>query len=79
MWFFTQIFFESTVIYEGFDQIFRIWSLHDSKIYSQTNLNPHEYPNFLRFFDRTEIYDTFPAILDHPRGYSLFSLEMACK
>ena len=66
-------------IYEDFDQFSRIWSLHDSRILSQINCNLMKYPNFLKFFDRTEIYYKFPAIWDLPRGYSFFSLEMACK
>ena len=66
-------------IYEDFDQFSRIWSLHDSRIFSQINCNLLKYPKFLKFFDRTEIYDVFPAIWDRPRGYSFFPLEMACK
>ena len=66
-------------IYEDFYQFSRIWSLHDSRIFSQINRNLLKYPNFLKFFDRTEIYDVFPTIWDFPRDYSFFSLEMACK
>ena len=66
-------------IYEDFYQFFRIWSLHDSRIFSQINCNLLKYPKFLKFFDRTEIYDVFLAIWDRPRGYSFFPLEMACK
>ena len=70
-----------TIFYicEDFNQFSRIWSLHDSRVFSQINRNLLKYPNFLKFFDRTEIYDLFPAIWGLPRGYSFFSLEMACK
>ena len=66
-------------IYEVFDQLPRIWSLHDSRIFSQINRNLLKCPNFLKFFDRTEIYDILSAICDLPRGYSFFTLEIACK
>ena len=66
-------------IYEDFNQFSRIWSLHDSRIFSQINRNLMKYPNLLKFFNRTEIYHKFLAIWDLPWGYSFFSLEMACK
>ena len=66
-------------IYADFYQFSRIWSLHDRKIFFQIYCNLLKYPNFLNFFDRTNIYDIFPAIWELPRGYSLFLLEMACK
>ena len=66
-------------IYQDSNQFSRIWSLHGSRILSQINLNLSKYLNFLKFFYRSDIYDMFTAIWDHPRGYSLFSLEKACK
>ena len=59
-------------IYEDFYQFSRIWSLHDSRILSQINRNLMKYPNFLKFFDRTEIYHKFLAIWDLPRAITLF-------
>ena len=66
-------------IYEVFDQFSRIWSLRDRRIFSQIHRNLLKYPNFLKFFDRTEIYDILSAIWDLPRGCSFFSLEIGCK
>ena len=37
-------------IYEDFYQFSRIWSLHDSRIFSQINCNLLKYPNFLKIF-----------------------------
>ena len=45
----------------------------------QINHNLLKYPNFLNIFDRIKIYDMLSAIWDLPRGYSFFSLEIACK
>ena len=66
-------------IYQDFNQFSLIWSLRDIRIFSQMNLNLLKHLNFLKFFDRTEIYYIFPAIWDHPQGYSLFSLKLAFK
>ena len=66
-------------IYEDFDQFSRIWSLHDNRIFFQIDHNLLKYPNFLKFFDKIEIYDILSAIWDLPRGYSFFTLEIACK
>ena len=63
-------------IYEDFDQLSRIWSLHDSRIFSQINHNLMKYPNFQKNFDRTEIYHKFLAIWDQPYGSSSIYFEM---
>ena len=49
------------------------------EFFFQINQNLLKYPNFLKFFDRIEIYDILSAIWDLPRGYSFFTLEIACK
>jgi len=66
-----------TIFYicEDFDQFSKSMSLHDSKIFSQINCNLLKYPNLCNFFDRTEIFDLFPAIWDLPRGYCFFFIR----